>query len=1203
MLALLALVSVWLIHQNDHGHSMSEVRTSTQIELDQKIDLLKKRLKLELKHLEVNGKLRQWSPVDESDLLLHAYQKDSLIAWNTNIVPILQFTDIHFPSNGLIHLQNGWYYTQSERYRNTTVCVSFLIKKDYAYENKDLHNHFAEAFHQGRHYDLVVDPDIEGLVDDEGNYLFSLVQSEREDHHSNVGGLLLSMLLCVAATALYIYERWLTTRSAKQLFLAAMGLLILRVFLLEAGFFEVFTSYSFVDPTVYASSFLFPTFLDFLLNVLCCVAIFGLLRIGLTKWTDSKYKSAFESIIYFGFFPFWQGINVLTESLVEDSTIPLKIDQIFQLNLYSFLTIIGLAALFHAYFLLLRQVIQSWLLKGQHIPRIAFITVLVGLCFLMFKLFSTDAQFFSGIFPLLFLCLLLSFSRREKRKNLFAQGLVLLFLFALCLATNLGVYNANKERDERALYAEQLRTDKDQLTEVQFRKILPDIQDDDYLKKFIDYDQNLFVSDFIDAIERRIFNDFWERYDMQFYLFDQEGEGRLDNLRITQWEIDDIISKAGEQSQLCEQVYFIGDEVDDYSYILKLPIVGLSGKQGIFYGTFKSKRIPEEIGFPRLLISEKAKVFETLENYSIAKYHEGRLINKYGSYAFPTLFSALDVGEEANKQFFNKGDYSHYVIKRGGKGHLVLSTEIFNWVDLLTTFSYLFCFLGVLILPFFFKKREETRTSNNLSLAMKIQLVMISLVFFSLLIYGYGSGTFVRSQYNGYTNEMITEKLNSVSLEFNSKFGKDSVLTIESSGNKMEFYLRKFARVFVTDINFYNPDGHLVATSRPRVYNVGLLSEQMNPEAMNAMKLEYESEFIHQEQIGELSYASAYLPYTSEDGNLLGYLNLQHFGQQKDFEVQIQRFFMAIVNVFMFLLATSAVVAILVSGWLTAPLRLIQMQLSKVNFGELNEPISYDREDEIGSLIKEYNLKIDELAITAQQLAKSERENAWREMAKQVAHEIKNPLTPMKLRLQHFQRVYDPQNPMSKEDLDGLVHSLVEQIDGLTRISNEFSSFAKMPTPKLDEVDLVQVLRAHIDLFGKSANVDLKLESEQPSIVTFADKDMMVRIFNNLIKNAVQATSEKENGLVTVAINESDGLIVTTISDNGKGISEEERTKIFVPYFTTKTTGTGLGLAMVKQMVEIHHGRIEFESKVGEGTTFRILFPKKTFKLITQGFP
>ena len=338
---------------------------------------------------------------------------------------------------------------------------------------------------------------------------------------------------------------------------------------------------------------------------------------------------------------------------------------------------------------------------------------------------------------------------------------------------------------------------------------------------------------------------------------------------------------------------------------------------------------------------------------------------------------------------------------------------------------------------------------------MKIQLVMISLVFFSLLIYGYGSGVFVGNQYNGYTNEVITEKLSSVRQEFQSKFSKDSVLSIETTGNRMEYYLRKFSRVFVTDINFYNPNGYLVATSRPKVYNVGLLSEQMNPDAMKAMLVDHESEFVHQERIGELSFASAYLPYVSDEGILLGYLNLQHFGQQKEFEIQIQKFFMAIVNVFMFLLAISAVVAILVSGWLTAPLRLIQQQLAKVNFGSLNEQIQYDRDDEIGSLIREYNFKIDELALTAQQLAKSERENAWREMAKQVAHEIKNPLTPMKLRLQHLQRVYNPDEPMNKEDMDSFVSSLVEQIDSLTRISNEFSNFAKMPNPKLDQIDLV----------------------------------------------------------------------------------------------------------------------------------------------------
>jgi len=294
----------------------------------------------------------------------------------------------------------------------------------------------------------------------------------------------------------------------------------------------------------------------------------------------------------------------------------------------------------------------------------------------------------------------------------------------------------------------------------------------------------------------------------------------------------------------------------------------------------------------------------------------------------------------------------------------------------------------------------------------------------------------------------------------------------------------------------------------------------------------------------------------------------------------------------MLLLAASIVIAIFVSGWLTAPLRLLQESFAKVDLGQRNEQIEYDKDDEIGALVKEYNQKIDELAIKAQQLAQSERESAWREMAKQVAHEIKNPLTPMKLGLQHFERMYTPEDPMPKEKLQKVVQSLVEQIDGLTRIANEFSNFAKMPNPDVQEVELLTLIDGVVELFDQDDSNKVVLHKGQEKIHVVADKDMLVRIFNNLIKNALQAVQEKTDGLVEIYTHEGENTIEIEVRDNGKGISLDEQQNIFIPYFTTKSAGTGLGLAMVKQMVELHHGTIHFESKEGKGTSFFVDFPK-----------
>lgn len=364
----------------------------------------------------------------------------------------------------------------------------------------------------------------------------------------------------------------------------------------------------------------------------------------------------------------------------------------------------------------------------------------------------------------------------------------------------------------------------------------------------------------------------------------------------------------------------------------------------------------------------------------------------------------------------------------------------------------------------------------------------------------------------------------------------------------------------------------------------------MNPESFKYMELYKQSEFVHRESIGKLNFSSAYKPFYNTKGVQLGYINLQHFGQQREFENQIQRFLVAIINVFILLLAVSVILAIFISNWLTAPLRILQESFASVKFGKYNEHIHYDKDDEIGSLVKDYNQKLDELEFAAQQLARNEREMAWREMAKQVAHEIKNPLTPMKLSVQQLLRVYDPSDPKSADKLKAVSNSIIEQIDALTRIANEFSTFAKMPNPNEERVNVLALIQGVKEVFQGQIVMDIEAADDDVWIV--ADKDQFVRVFNNLIKNAIQAIPKEREGHLFVRIQALGDRVKIELKDNGSGIPKDQYSKIFVPYFTTKGTGTGLGLAMVKQIVENHRGSIDFDSISDEGTTFFIDLPK-----------
>ena len=1128
---------------------------------------------------------------------LHIYKNDSLVYWSTNQLPILRFSDIHFPSEGIIHLQNGWYYAKISKEKDYTLCASFLIKKDYSYKNKELKNEFVESltlpfstyitFEQENGYPI---------YSKEKQYLFSINPNDYQTANATESIVLMLLLLfAIVFWLVYWTDLWERIfKRRKWIFpLLIVTIRLISIKFVWFGFMHVTDAFK---PNLYGTNLWFPNFFEYLLNVIIIFYLVYLFVRKIKSIESFKLDKIIAFIVLLLSFVFWNIICLLNESLVENSSINLAIEKLFSLNTYSAIAIASIGLLFYSFFLLIKATVV-WLKRLNVSSKTTlFISVLFQGLYLFFQSISGDYSLLNDLTPLCLIIIISILPQVDKpNSNKFYFGLIILFFFSLVQSVNLVHYNKEKEKGERILYANQLATEKDVLTEVEYSTLSPKLKADYFLNRMINNPRRMGLSDFEDALENRIFNGYWERYEMSFNLFDTNHFSVISpsiNKGNPYQELTQIIESHGARSEIDSNIFFIKDYTGHYSYIIKQPLWNQDSVKMELICTLKSKKIPEEIGFPRILISTKAKVFEPLQNYSIAKYFHTHLVTKYGVFNYPTSYVALNNWKEVKTGFYDKDGYNHYILKKSEDDIVVLSTKNFNTIELITSFSYLFSYFGLLLLiPFVLNRKNIKKLPNGFSLALKIQLVLISLVFLSLFAFGWGSGLFVNSQYNDYTDDLVREKLNSVKIEMGDKLGKNKKLTIEEHGNYIELLLQKFAKVFVTDINLYDKDGFILGASRPKVFNVGLLSEQMNSSAFYQMDIRDKSEFIHQESIGELNYSSAYAPFYNDKGRLLGYLNLQHFGQQKEFENKIQQFLVAIINVFMLLLAVSIVVAIVVSNWVTSPLRILQDSFSKLKFGKHNQPIEYTKEDEIGALVKNYNKKLEELEFTAQQLAQSERESAWREMAKQVAHEIKNPLTPMKLSVQHLLRVYDPSDPKSNEKLAKVSTSIIEQIDALAKIANEFSSFAKLPRPKEKKMDLLPVLKGVIEVFKEEGNFSLTFSSEVEKLFVLADKDLMLRVFNNLLKNAIQAIIDKDDAAIHIQVKLIDSNYCIEFMDNGSGIKEEVQPKIFVPYFTTKGTGTGLGLAMVKQIIENHRGSITFTSSE-DGTTFFITLPK-----------
>ncbi len=394
------------------------------------------------------------------------------------------------------------------------------------------------------------------------------------------------------------------------------------------------------------------------------------------------------------------------------------------------------------------------------------------------------------------------------------------------------------------------------------------------------------------------------------------------------------------------------------------------------------------------------------------------------------------------------------------------------------------------------------------------------------------------------------------------------------------------------DVNLYSLDGYLLSSSRPLIYNYNIIGKRMSAEAFKLLHYNNSNMVIVNEQFGNLKYLAAYFMIYNWENELIGYVNVPFFISSDELASETSNFIVVMINIYLiFVLAALFITVILIRN-LTKPLRLIQNKLSGIRLEGKNERIEYGQNDEIGDLVKEYNRMVEELTRSAEQLAVNQRKLAWREMARQIAHEIKNPLTPMKLNLQLLQRA----KASGSEDFDAILHktanSIIEQIDNLSRIATEFSNFAKMPEALPEKINVLEPLQDAVQLFKNSthAHIHLHVNTHEQSWI-YADRKQLLQVFNNLIKNAIQAIPHNQKGKVDVVLDDGPETVTVSIKDNGKGMDETIQDRLFEPSFTTKSSGMGLGLSIVKNIVLLANGKIWFTTGQA-GTTFFVELPK-----------
>ncbi len=1140
-------------------------------------------------------------------IVLLAYKNDSLTYWSDNAPAVENYMREICLDNNFVQLKNGWYeVVKPSQQKSLRLMALILVKTEFNYQNNYLQNDFLP------YLQLPQNTSLSPSYDNEKNQLKNLkgdiicqLQFEAAQSTNNIAWYLSLVLFTGLMVSLgfwlfhflWQYKEQLNSTLLLSIFL--ISVILIRFLTLLNKFPEFIYDSELFDPKLFGNADSFWN--GFLGDILINSTLVFILSFVVQRHLNIQLKTIRKGLIYIlvsSVLIVYSAnfINDIIYSLVQNSKLSFNVNNLFGLNVYSFVGFACVGLLLFAFYILC-DILVTQILEKKSLRFYALaVFIAIVILNLIVEHYNQHYDLIKQLWSLPLVVFIYFIKKRSIRYS-FSYGIGFILIFSFVATHSFIKTEHYKELESRKLYAQQLTYRQDAVTENLFLDIDNKVKKDQTLNASI-YNFKPDANELEQYLRQNYFSGYWERFDVVLSVVDSACIPLIKTknpIHENNEYFEELILKQGSETE-CKDLFFVETSDGQSKYISRIKVPRLVGpsplKPYIVYAEIQPKIIPDAVGFPELLLDKSINNNSKLEEYSYAIYKGNKLINRYGKYPF--LFEINS--NKNNQEFYDyyENDYHHLIYNdTEANVKVIISREKRPFWDKFTTNSYFFMFFSLMLLTFLYLREWRARKNlQNTSLNVRVQLLLVTVVLISLLVFGSGTFWFVNRQFEIKNTELLDEKIKSVLIELQSKLGDQKTLSL-SGKDFTAYFLKKFGNVFVTDINAFDLQGNLYASSQPRLFDEGIISRKMNPEAFEKVLNKSFSNFVLKENIGKLNYYSAYQPLYNNSGELLAYINLPYFAKQKELEKEISIYIVALINIYVVLFAISTIMALFISNLVTKPLRMIQQRMSKISFGKTNAPIAWKEKDEIGSLVNEYNKMILQLEESASKLAKSERESAWREMAKQVAHEIKNPLTPMKLSVQHLQRTIEVDPEDLKERVERLTKMLIEQIDTLTNIANEFSSFAKMPKANIEEVNVFESVFNCVQLFEQTENCSIiLLETANKNLIANLDKDQCKRVFTNLIKNAIQAIPAEKQGLVEVDIYAKANEVVVKVKDNGSGISPEAIDKIFVPNFSTKTEGMGLGLAMVKNIVESFNGKIWFQTTLNYGTTFYVSFPQ-----------
>jgi signal transduction histidine kinase len=747
-----------------------------------------------------------------------------------------------------------------------------------------------------------------------------------------------------------------------------------------------------------------------------------------------------------------------------------------------------------------------------------------------------------------------------------------------------------RETNKMVRYAQNLASKNDYMAEFMIAETINSIENDPSISARL---SNPFLPKeyIVNKIFRAFLGKYLDRYNTSIYLYTHAGEG-LPGFGTT-LNYFDIKNRYGLRINKTEydNLYVLTQDVRSLAkhYMAFIPIYRYDKVIGYIALDFRQKRLVPENVYPELLVDNRFVDYQISE-YSYAIFEGGSLIQSSGEMDY-NFFNQRGL---RGKNPWVENGFKHYLLN-DSKGDTIVVSGRFRYLrQLLSNSAYLLItlLLPIIVLIGLYLAYQVNR-GQQISYIAKIQLFLNLAFFVPLVVVTITTLSFITSSFR---QELVDGKLKeSDRLATQIEKETDAFLVNRSAKELLTDKLIQLADYGHFDATIYGTDGVMITTTQPKIFSLGLQSKYINYQALVRLVERHEPYIVENESLADLKYYSTYAAIRSPETNrLLGILAIPFFRAESAIEGNHIEALTTILSVFSLIFVLALVATLQTSKWLTAPLQLIRQKMGQTSFSKENEPIKWNSNDEIGKLIGDYNNMLVKLEASKEALARSQKESAWREVAQQVAHEIKNPLTPMKLTLQKLERSVGSGDKESSE-FAATVKNLLAQLQMLNDIVTSFSEFAKMPIPKNEKMNLANVLKELKTLFDSEENIDLKLQLHARDVYIMADRKLMSRIISNVIINAAQSRKEGQK-VVEVKITTEKILaknaVQIMIQDNGTGIGQDVVERVFIPRFSTKKEGSGIGLAVAKHGIEHAGGTIWFETEWGNGTTFYLQLPE-----------